>query len=186
KFLHRLGLYNTEEDKKEEKRRKLKEKELKKKRRLEEKKKKIITKNERTRRLHKFLHRLGLYNTEEDKKEEKRRKLKEKELKKKRRLEEKKKKGKKQLEFKETLRKKIFKFKSLIKKTKRYMKEKRTDKVASCYSKLKPLYNQLIAMPLETEEKEELYYRFNDIYLWVCKETYKKEQAELENERHEI
>ena len=186
KFLHRLGLYNTEEDKKEEKRRKLKEKELKKKRRLEEKKKKIITKNERTRRSHKFLHRLGLYNTEEDKKEEKRRKLKEKELKKKRRLEEKKKKGKKQLEFKETLRKKIFKFKSLIKKTKRYMKEKRTDKVASCYSKLKPLYNQLIAMPLETEEKEELYYRFNDIYLWVCKETYKKEQAELENERHEI
>ena len=190
KFLHTFGLYKTEKDKKEEERRrlrKLKEKELEKKRRLKElRKKKIITKNERTRRSHKFLHRLGLYNTEEDKKEEKRRKLKEKELKKKRRLEEKKKKGKKQLEFKETLRKKIFKFKSLIKKTKRYMKEKRTDKVASCYSKLKPLYNQLIAMPLETEEKEELYYRFNDIYLWVCKETYKKEQAELENERHEI
>ncbi len=66
---------------------------MEKKRRLKElRKKKIITKNERTRRLHKFLHRLGLYNTEEDKKEEKRRKLKEKELKKKRRLEEKKKK----------------------------------------------------------------------------------------------
>ena len=190
KFLHTFGLYKTEKDKKEEERRrlrKLKEKELEKKKRLEElRKKKTIAKRERTRRSHKFLHRLGLYNTEEDKKEEKRRKLKEKELKKKRRLEEKKKKGKKQLEFKETLRKKIFKFKSLIKKTKRYMKEKRTDKVASCYSKLKPLYNQLIAMPLETEEKEELYYRFNDIYLWVCKETYKKEQAELENERHEI
>ncbi|MAG08714.1 hypothetical protein CMO89_04520 [Candidatus Woesearchaeota archaeon] len=169
-----------------------------KRRRLEEEKeRKAIAKRERTRKRNELLRRFGLYKGEDEKKKEERKRAKElrrkEELGKKARLEEerrKKEKAKqeekkreieeedrkrKESELKQKLRKKVSEFDLLSRKTSKYIEKRNLNRVVSSYSKLKGLYDKLIAMPLEATKKKGLYSKLNGIYLWV----YKKKQAEL-------